>query len=64
MPPPEPSRRHFFRITATAATAATGLALTPGLAPATPPAPSPAGVDPYTGEPLNAGPNCDRGFNL
>jgi hypothetical protein len=62
MPPPEPSRRRFFRITATTATA---LALTPGLATATPVNPTPSvGVDPHTGEPLDAGPNCDRGFGL
>jgi len=56
-------------MTATATTAAVGLTLTPGLASAAgdrqPGAdPGAAGVDPYNGEPLNAGPNCDRGFGL
>jgi len=62
------SRRRFLRMTATATTAAAGLALAPGLATATPDRRTAAdpnvGVDPYTGEPLNAGPNCDRGFGL
>ena len=52
-------------MTGVATTAAAGLVLAPGLAAATPtqpPGPNAVGVDPYTGEPLDAGPNCDRGF--
>lgn len=65
------SRRAFFRTTGTAAAVAAGLVLVPGVAAAAPgrqPDPGPGawagvpGVDPYTGEPLDAGPDCDRGF--
>lgn len=69
MSTPGSSRRRFLRMTATATTAAVGLTMAPGLASAAgdrqPGAdPGAAGFDPYNGEPLNAGPNCDRGFGL
>ncbi|SFP73530.1 hypothetical protein SAMN05421810_103249 [Amycolatopsis arida] len=62
----EPSRRAFFGLAGRTLATAAAAAAVPAVALAAPggAAAAVAGVDAVTGEPLDAGADCDRGFGL